>query len=121
VSTNGRRRRTEWVRDSLDLLVLRTLLLEPHGHAIAGVVEFKFDALRHTMPTDTDLTMAGHRDDCIPDPQKSLPEAGQILRRVTPVEFSDRTLLIGSMRPLIVFAGEATGLGPSKAMHYIFG
>ena len=44
MSTKERNERVELLQGTLDLLILRTLLLGPaHGHAIAKAIEFKSD------------------------------------------------------------------------------
>src|SRR6202158_334789 len=44
MSTTEQRERIELLQGTLDLLILRTLLLGPlHGHAIAKAIEFKSD------------------------------------------------------------------------------
>jgi PadR family transcriptional regulator, regulatory protein PadR len=44
VSTSEHERRIELLQGTLDLLILRTLLLGPtHGHAIAKAIEFRSD------------------------------------------------------------------------------
>jgi transcriptional regulator len=44
MSTKEQRERIELLQGTLDLLILRTLLLSPaHGHAIAKAIEFKSD------------------------------------------------------------------------------
>jgi PadR family transcriptional regulator PadR len=44
MSTKEQRERVELLQGTLDLLILRTLLLGPaHGHAIAKAIEFKSD------------------------------------------------------------------------------
>jgi PadR family transcriptional regulator, regulatory protein PadR len=44
VSTKEQERRIELLQGTLDLLILRTLLLGPtHGHAIAKAIEFRSD------------------------------------------------------------------------------
>ena len=44
MSTKEQKERIEMLQDTLDLLILRTLLLGPtHGHAIAKTVEFNSD------------------------------------------------------------------------------
>ena len=44
MSTKGQRDRVELLQGTLDLLILRTLLLGPaHGHAIAKTIEFNSD------------------------------------------------------------------------------
>jgi PadR family transcriptional regulator PadR len=44
MSTKEQRERIELLQGTLDLLILRTLLLAPaHGHAIAKAIEFKSD------------------------------------------------------------------------------
>ncbi len=44
MSTKEQRERIELLQGTLDLLILRTLLLGPaHGHAIAKTIEFKSD------------------------------------------------------------------------------
>jgi transcriptional regulator len=44
MSTKEQRQRVELLQGTLDLLILRTLLLEPaHGHAIAKAIEFNSD------------------------------------------------------------------------------
>src|SRR5271155_4270260 len=44
MSTKEERERTELLQGTLDLLILRTLLLGPvHGHAIAKAIEFRSD------------------------------------------------------------------------------
>src|SRR5882762_8234453 len=44
MSTKEQRERIELLQGTLDLLILRTLLLGPaHGHAIAKAIEFKSD------------------------------------------------------------------------------
>jgi PadR family transcriptional regulator, regulatory protein PadR len=44
MSTREQNERTELLQGTLDLLILRTLLLGPaHGHAIARAIEFKSD------------------------------------------------------------------------------
>jgi PadR family transcriptional regulator, regulatory protein PadR len=44
VSTREQKERVELLQGTLDLLILRTLLLGPaHGHAIAKAIEFKSD------------------------------------------------------------------------------
>ena len=44
MSTTDQRKRIELLQGTLDLLILRTLLLGPaHGHAIAKAIEFKSD------------------------------------------------------------------------------
>jgi PadR family transcriptional regulator PadR len=44
MSTTEQRQRIELLQGTLDLLILRTLLLGPaHGHAIAKAIEFKSD------------------------------------------------------------------------------
>jgi PadR family transcriptional regulator PadR len=44
MSTKEQKERTELLQGTLDLLILRTLLLGPaHGHAIAKAIEFKSD------------------------------------------------------------------------------
>src|ERR1700730_6237288 len=44
MSTKEQKKRIELLQGTLDLLVLRTLLLGPvHGHAIAKAIEFKSD------------------------------------------------------------------------------
>lgn len=44
MSTEEQRERIELLQGTLDLLILRTLLLGPaHGHAIAKAIEFKSD------------------------------------------------------------------------------
>jgi PadR family transcriptional regulator len=44
MSTRGKTERIELLQGTLDLLILRTLLLGPaHGHAIAKAIEFKSD------------------------------------------------------------------------------
>ncbi len=44
MSTTERKRRLELLQGTLDLLVLRTLLLGPaHGHAVAKAIEFNSD------------------------------------------------------------------------------
>jgi PadR family transcriptional regulator, regulatory protein PadR len=44
MSTQEQKQRIELLQGTLDLLILRTLLLEPaHGHAIAKAIEFKSD------------------------------------------------------------------------------
>jgi len=46
MSTKEERERIELLQGTLDLLILRTLLLGPaHGHAIAKAIEFKSDAV----------------------------------------------------------------------------
>ena len=46
MSTKEERERIELLQETLDLLILRTLLLGPaHGHAIAKAIEFKSDAV----------------------------------------------------------------------------
>ena len=46
MSTKEQRERIELLQGTLDLLILRTLLLGPaHGHAIAKAIEFKSDAV----------------------------------------------------------------------------
>jgi len=46
MSTTEERERIELLQGTLDLLILRTLLLGPaHGHAIAKAIEFKSDAV----------------------------------------------------------------------------
>src|ERR1700733_6831515 len=44
MSTKEQRKRIELLQGTLDLLILRTLILGPtHGHAIAKAIEFKSD------------------------------------------------------------------------------
>ena len=44
MSTKGQKERIELLQGTLDLLILRTLLLGPtHGHAIAKAIQFKSD------------------------------------------------------------------------------
>src|SRR5579864_8931566 len=44
MSTRSHRSRTELLQGTLDLLILRTLLLGPaHGHAIVKAIEFRSD------------------------------------------------------------------------------
>ena len=44
MSTKGQKDRIEFLQGTLDLLILRTLLLGPaHGHAIAKAIEFRSD------------------------------------------------------------------------------
>jgi PadR family transcriptional regulator, regulatory protein PadR len=44
MSTKAQKQRIELLQGTLDLLILRTLLLGPvHGHAIAKAIEFKSD------------------------------------------------------------------------------
>jgi transcriptional regulator len=44
MSTKAQKERVELLQGTLDLLILRTLLLGPaHGHAIAKAIEFKSD------------------------------------------------------------------------------
>lgn len=44
MSTKEQKQRTELLQGTLDLLILRTLLLGPaHGHAIAKAIEFRSD------------------------------------------------------------------------------
>jgi PadR family transcriptional regulator, regulatory protein PadR len=44
MSTKGRDERVELLLGTLDLLILRTLLLGPtHGHALAKAIEFNSD------------------------------------------------------------------------------
>jgi PadR family transcriptional regulator, regulatory protein PadR len=44
MSTKEQKERTELLQGTLDLLILRTLLLKPtHGHAIAKAIEFNSD------------------------------------------------------------------------------
>ena len=44
MSTKERKERVELLQGTLDLLILRTLLLGPaHGHAVAKAIEFKSD------------------------------------------------------------------------------
>jgi PadR family transcriptional regulator PadR len=44
MSTKEQKKRIELLQATLDLLILRTLLLEPtHGHAIAKAIEFNSD------------------------------------------------------------------------------
>jgi PadR family transcriptional regulator PadR len=44
MSTKSRKERVELLQGTLDLLILRTLLLGPaHGHAIAKAIEFRSD------------------------------------------------------------------------------
>jgi PadR family transcriptional regulator PadR len=44
MSTKGQKERTALLQGTLDVLILRTLLLEPaHGHAIAKAIEFNSD------------------------------------------------------------------------------
>jgi len=44
MSTKAQKERVEFLQGTLDLLILRTLLLGPaHGHAIAKAIEFKSD------------------------------------------------------------------------------
>ncbi len=44
MSTKGQKERVELLQGTLDLLILRTLLLGPmHGHAIAKAIEYRSD------------------------------------------------------------------------------
>ena len=46
MSTKEQEKRIELLQGTLDLLILRTLLLGPtHGHAIAKAIEFNSDAV----------------------------------------------------------------------------
>ena len=48
MSTKEQRKRIELLQGTLDLLILRTLLLGPaHGHAIAKAIEFNSDEVLH--------------------------------------------------------------------------
>jgi PadR family transcriptional regulator PadR len=51
MSTKEQRQRIELLQGTLDLLILRTLILGPaHGHAIAKAVEFKSDEVLQVEP-----------------------------------------------------------------------
>jgi predicted permease len=119
-STTARRRIA--IRDVLLVMQIAicALLITSSMVAVRGLMRslsgnFGFEP-RNTMLMDTDLTMAGYRDNAIPAMQKGMMEAVETIPGVTAVGFADRTPLNGTLRWSMVFTDKTTDLRPSNAV-----
>ncbi len=117
-STGGRR---ITVRDLLLVvqIAICAVLITSSMVAVRGYVRsldsnFGFEP-RNAMLVDTDLTMAGYRDDRVPAMQKRMLESIETIPGVMSVGFSDRTPLNGTMRWSLVFVDAVTDLRPANA------
>jgi len=119
--TTGGRRIT--VRDALLVVQIAIcgVLVTSSMVAVRGLMRsldsnFGFEP-RHAMLLDTDLTMAGYRDEVVPAMQKRMIGAMETIPGVTSVGLTDLPPLAaaGDTNPSPVFTAETTDLRPANA------